>query len=115
GDATLWGPPGTPEVANRLGWLTIAQRMLDELLEIERVADGVRQDGITDAVLLGMGGSSLAPEVFRRAFAGPADVPGALRLHVLDSTDPAWIASVGAAVDPARTLFIVSSKSGGTI
>ncbi len=114
-DATLWAPPGTPEVANRLGWLTIAEKMLDELLEIERVADGVRNDGLTDAVLLGMGGSSLAPEVFRRTFAGPADVPGALRLHVLDSTDPAWIAAVQEAVDPARTLFIVSSKSGGTI
>ena len=110
GDATLWGPPGTPEIANRLGWLTIAERMLDELLEIERVADGVRQDGITDVVLLGMGGSSLAPEVFRRTFGATA-----LNLHVLDSTDPAWIASVQAAVDPARTLFVVSSKSGGTI
>ena len=93
--------------------------MLDELLEIERVADGVRSDGITDVVLLGMGGSSLAPEVFRRTFRircpppGPAH-PG-LRLHVLDSTDPAWISAVQEAVDPARTLFVVSSKSGGTI
>jgi glucose-6-phosphate isomerase len=111
GDPTLWAPAGTPEVANRLGWLTIAARMLDELLEIERVADGVRNDGITDVVLLGMGGSSLAPEVFRRAF--PA--AGSLRLHVLDSTDPAWISSVQAAIDPGRTLFVVSSKSGGTI
>ena len=109
-DATLWAPEGTPEVANRLGWLTIAERMLDALLEIERVADGVRQDGLTDIVLLGMGGSSLAPEVFRRTF--PAT---GLRLHVLDSTDPAWVSAVGAAVDPAKTLFVVSSKSGGTI
>jgi transaldolase / glucose-6-phosphate isomerase len=61
-------------------------------------------------VLLGMGGSSLAPEVFRRTFS-----PAGLRLHVLDSTDAATIAAVDAAVDPARTLFIVSSKSGGTI
>jgi glucose-6-phosphate isomerase len=114
-DPTLWAPAGTPEVANRLGWLTIAERMLDELPEIERVADGIRSDGLTDAVLLGMGGSSLAPEVFRRTFAGPADVPGALRLHVLDSTDPTWVAAVQEEIDPARTLFIVSSKSGGTI
>jgi glucose-6-phosphate isomerase len=110
-DPTLWGPEGTPELANRLGWLTIAERVLDELLEIERVADGVGQDGITDVVLLGMGGSSLAPEVFRRTF---PDAQG-LRLHVLDSTDPAAVEAVGAAVDPAATLFVVSSKSGGTI
>ena len=109
-DATLWAPEGTPEVANRLGWLTIGERMLDALLDIERVADGVRQDGLTDVVLLGMGGSSLAPEVFRRTFAATG-----LRLHVLDSTDPAWVSAVGAAVDPAETLFVVSSKSGGTI
>jgi transaldolase / glucose-6-phosphate isomerase len=111
-DATLWGPAGTPEVANRLGWLTIAERMLDELLEIERVADGVAKDALSDVVLLGMGGSSLAPEVFRRAF---GDDTRGMRLHVLDSTDPATISAVEAAVDPARTLFIVSSKSGGTI
>ncbi len=115
GDATLWGPAGTPEVANRLGWLTIAERMLDELLEIERVADGVKNDGITDVVLLGMGGSSLAPEVFRRTFGRPGTQAAGLRLHVLDSTDPAWISAVQNAVDPVRTLFVVSSKSGGTI
>ncbi len=110
-DATLWAPEGTPEVANRLGWLRIAEHMLDELLAIEAFADGVRQDGITDVVLLGMGGSSLAPEVFRRTFGSG----GGLVLHVLDSTDPAWIESVQGAIDPARTLFLVSSKSGGTI
>ncbi len=115
GDATLWAPEGTPEIANRLGWLTIAERVLDGLGEIERVADGVRADGITDAVLLGMGGSSLAPEVFRRTFGRAGGDTAGLRLHVLDSTDPDWIDSVGRAIDPARTLFIVSSKSGGTI
>jgi glucose-6-phosphate isomerase len=111
-DPTLWGPPGTPEIANRLGWLRIAERMLDELLEIERFSDGVREDGLTDVVLLGMGGSSLAPEVFRRTFPTGA---GALRLHVLDSTDAATIEAIEAAVEVPRTLFIVSSKSGGTI
>ncbi len=111
-DATLWAPAGTPEVANRLGWLRIAERMLDELVEIEAFADGVRNDGMTDVVLLGMGGSSLAPEVFRRTFGAAQGFP---RLHVLDSTDAATIGAVEAAVDPARTLFVVSSKSGGTI
>jgi glucose-6-phosphate isomerase len=111
-DPTLWGAEGTPEVANRLGWLTIAERMLDELLEIERFADGVRHDGLEDIVLLGMGGSSLAPEVFRRAFASSAH---GQRLHVLDSTDAAAIKALGDAVEIAGTLFIVSSKSGGTI
>jgi glucose-6-phosphate isomerase len=112
GDATLWGAPGTPEVANRLGWLTIAERMLEELAEVEAFAAEVRDDGILDVVLLGMGGSSLAPEVLRRSFVHSQGSP---RLHVLDSTDAATIAAVQGAIDPARTLFVVSSKSGGTI
>jgi glucose-6-phosphate isomerase len=112
GDATLWAPPGTPEVANRLGWLTIAERMLAELAEVEAFAAQVRADGITDVVLLGMGGSSLAPEVLRRSFGHRAGEP---RLHVLDSTDAADIRAVQSAVEPQSTLFVVSSKSGGTI
>src|SRR5207247_7197823 len=68
--------------------------------------------GLTDAVLLGMGGSSLAPEVFRLSF---GDQPGGLQLHVLDSTDPAAVLEAERSVDLDRTLFIVSSKSGGTI
>ncbi len=112
GDATLWAPAGTAEVADRLGWLTIAERMLDEVEGLERFAAEVGRDGLTDAVLLGMGGSSLAPEVLRRAFAATAQ---GLRLHVLDSTDPDAIRAVAAAIEPARTLFVVSSKSGGTI
>ena len=112
GDPTLWGPPGTPEIADRLGWLTISRRMLDELDAIERFTEGLRADEIRDVVLLGMGGSSLAPEVLRRAF---PSAPGHPVLHVLDSTDAATVAAVGAAVEPQRTLFFVSSKSGGTI
>jgi glucose-6-phosphate isomerase len=112
GDATLWGPEGTPEIANRLGWLTIAERMLEEVSEIEAFVGGVRSDGIEDVVLLGMGGSSLAPEVLRRTF---GSAHGHARLHVLDSTDPAEVKAVEAAVTPERTLFLVSSKSGGTI
>jgi glucose-6-phosphate isomerase len=111
-DPTLWGPPGTPEIENRLGWLTIAERMLAELDSVEAFAGSVRAEGYRDAVLLGMGGSSLAPEVLRRSFAEQA---GGLRLHVLDSTDAEMILATQAAIEPERSLFIVSSKSGGTI
>ncbi len=112
GDATLWGAPGTPELANRLGWLTIAERMLAELGALELFAAETHDDELEDLVLLGMGGSSLAPEVLRRSFAGRDGGP---RLHVLDSTDAARIRAIEGAVDLQRTLFIVSSKSGGTI
>jgi len=116
GDATLWGatgsPPTPPEIANRLGWLTIAERMLGEVDALEAFAGGVRDDGLRDVVLLGMGGSSLAPEVLRRSVGGQ---PGRPRLHVLDSTDAATVRAVGERVDPQSTLFLVSSKSGGTI
>jgi glucose-6-phosphate isomerase len=112
GDATLWGAPDTPEVANRLGWLTIAERMLGELGALELFAAEVHDDELEDIVLLGMGGSSLAPEVLRRSFAGRE---GNTAMHVLDSTDAARIRTLEAAVDLRRTLFIVSSKSGGTI
>lgn len=115
GEATLWGAPRTPEVANRLGWLTIAERMLAELGPIELFAAEARDDGLQDVVLLGMGGSSLAPEVLRRSFAGTNGQPPGPRMHVLDSTDAARIRAVQDAVDLEHTLFIVSSKSGGTI
>jgi transaldolase / glucose-6-phosphate isomerase len=111
-DATLWAPAGTPEVANRLGWLTIAERMRQQADDLLAFAAQARADGLTDAVLLGMGGSSLAPEVLRRTFSGRTE---GLRLHVLDTTDPATIRATQAQLDPQRTLFIVSSKSGGTI
>ncbi len=111
-DGTLWAPEGTPEVTDRLGWLDIADRLRSETDGLRAFADEVRGDGYTDAVLLGMGGSSLAPEVLWRSF-GPAD--GYLRLHVLDSTHPDQVEAVAGAIDLERTLFIVSSKSGGTI
>jgi transaldolase / glucose-6-phosphate isomerase len=119
-DVTLWGPSGTPEIANRLGWLTIAQRMLGELGALELFAAETHDDELEDVVLLGMGGSSLAPEVLRRSFAGDAADPAArpphrARLHVLDSTDAARIRAIESTVDLRRTLFVVSSKSGGTI
>ncbi len=111
GDYTVWKPAPT-EITNRLGWLTIADRMRSELPDIDRLVDEVRAAGYTDALLLGMGGSSLAPEVFRRTF-GVAN--GYLDLAVLDSTDPGAVAANARRLDPARTLFIVSTKSGGTV
>jgi glucose-6-phosphate isomerase len=112
GDATLWGPPGGAELADRLGWLTIADRMLEVLDDLEAFAEQVSREGFADVVLLGMGGSSLAPEVLRRSFKHRPDRPA---LHVLDSTDAGAIRAVQDSIDPGRTLFIVSSKSGGTI
>ena len=110
-DESLWGGPGVPEIGNRLGWLTIADPMLEEADELMGWARSVKEAGLTDAVLLGMGGSSLAPEVIRRSF-GDA---GGLTLHVLDSTDPGAVLETERAVELDTTLFIVSSKSGGTI
>jgi transaldolase/glucose-6-phosphate isomerase len=111
-DDTLWGPAGQPEVADRLGWLVVGETFREEVDDLEAFAEGAAADGLTDAVLLGMGGSSLAPEVMRRSFGVHA---GRLRLHVLDSTDPQAVLDVERAVDLERTLFLVSSKSGGTI
>ena len=86
--------------------------MLGQADSLTAFADKVRDDGVRDVVLLGMGGSSLAPEVLRRSFGSQ---PGRPRLHVLDSTDAATVRAVQQSVDPKRTLFLVSSKSGGTI
>jgi transaldolase / glucose-6-phosphate isomerase len=111
-DDTLWGPAGAREVADRLGWLNVADQMRENVDDLLAFAREVRDEGVTDVVLLGMGGSSLAPEVFRQSF-GPQE--GWPKLHVLDSTDPDWIRAVEDATDPARTLHIVSTKSGDTI
>jgi transaldolase/glucose-6-phosphate isomerase len=109
-DGTLWAPAGTPEVTDRLGWLDISQKMLDQVDDLTAFAEEVRDAGYTDAVLLGMGGSSLAPEVFRRSSS-----EAAMRLHVLDSTHPDQLQATIGEIDLEKTLFIVSSKSGGTI
>jgi transaldolase/glucose-6-phosphate isomerase len=111
-DASLWGGPGVPEIEDRLGWLTVSEQMLESAPQLEAFAEECRSDGFTDAVLLGMGGSSLGPEVIRRSF---GEIPGALRLQVLDSTHPDEVLAVQDSVDLEKTLFIVSSKSGGTI
>ena len=111
-DPRLWGGPDKPEIEDRLGWLTISEPMLEHLDDLLRFVEEVRAAGYTDAVLLGMGGSSLGPEVLRRSF---GEIEGALRLQVLDSTDPAEVLAVERSVDLDKTLFVVSSKSGGTI
>ncbi|MGH2906630.1 MAG: glucose-6-phosphate isomerase [Solirubrobacterales bacterium] len=106
-DESLWGGPGVPEIGNRLGWLDIADRMLASLPELTSWVDAVHADGFTNTLLLGMGGSSLGPEVLGLSYDRP--------LGMLDSTDPD---AVNAALDPAdleKTIFIVSSKSGGTV
>jgi glucose-6-phosphate isomerase len=113
-DVTLWSrDPAHHEVArHRLGWLDVAARMQVEAPWLRAFAREVAAEGFTRAVLLGMGGSSLAPEVFARTFGAAA---GSLPLTVLDSTSPAAVRAVTATHDPTRTLFVVSSKSGGTI
>jgi glucose-6-phosphate isomerase len=110
-DHTVWKPEPA-EIANRLGWLDSPQAMQGRLAEIAAVVGGVRADGFNFALLLGMGGSSLAPEVFRRVF-GVAE--GFLDLAVLDSTDPGAVLGWAERLDLRRTLFIVSTKSGGTV
>jgi transaldolase/glucose-6-phosphate isomerase len=111
-DDTLWGPAGQPEVANRLGWLDVTEQMRDGLADLRAFAEGVRDEGVKDVVLLGMGGSSLAPEVIRRSFGEQSGWPS---LHVLDSTDAGAVRSVQDAIDLDHALFLVSTKSGGTI
>src|SRR3954454_9459240 len=111
-DESLWGGPGVPEIGNRLGWLTIADQMLEEAGDIKQFAADCRAAGLTHCVLLGMGGSSLAPEVFRRSFGSRGD---GLVLQVLDSTDPGAVLEVERNIPIDQTLFIVSSKPGGTI
>jgi transaldolase/glucose-6-phosphate isomerase len=114
-DASLWGGPGVPEIEDRLGWLTLTEGMSTHAAELRAFAQEIRSEGFTDAVLLGMGGSSLGPEVIRRSFAPVAPLKDGLRLQVLDSTHPDVVSAVQESVDLAKTLFIVSSKSGGTI
>ncbi len=109
GDRSLW--TGADE--NRwLGWLRVAAQELADIGRLRAFAEEVKVGGFTDVLLLGMGGSSLGPEVLATTF-GPQ--PGWPNFHMLDSTDPAQIKTVEQAVDLARTLFIVSSKSGSTL
>ena len=112
-DASLWSdePDQQAEIANLLGWIRIAERIEPEARAISEWAADISA-GIDDVVLLGMGGSSLAPEVMAAMLPPAAGRP---RLTVLDSTDPATVRRVSDAVNLERTLFIVASKSGGTL
>jgi len=104
-DASVW--TGADE-DRWLGWLDVPSRMRERVPNLEAFARGAAEDGLTDIVLAGMGGSSLAPEVFALTF-------GAGNLHVLDTTHPDAIRSLDARLDPERTLVVVSSKSGTTL
>jgi transaldolase/glucose-6-phosphate isomerase len=108
-DASLW--TGSDE-RNWLGWLGITDDQLAHLEHLRNIAKDVQEAGFKHALLLGMGGSSLAPEVLRMTF---GTIPGFPELHVLDSTDPAQVKAFENRVDLANTICIVSSKSGGTL
>ncbi len=110
-DFTIWGND-PHEIFNRLGWLSSPSVTLQALDEITEFVDSVRKDGFTDALLMGMGGSSLAPEVFSLMF---GTKKGYLDLHVLDSTHPEAVLDYQKKLNPAKTLYIVSTKSGGTV
>jgi glucose-6-phosphate isomerase len=110
-DHTVWHDQPT-EISNRLGWLDSPVEMPVVVPEIEQLVAAVRADGYTHALLLGMGGSSLAPEVLRLTF---GVTPGFLDLAVLDSTDPAMVLQASRRLDPRRTLYIPATKSGGTV
>lgn len=113
-DPTLWKPDDAAaqaEIAIRMGWLALPQSMRRHADDLRQFASQLHGEGFTHALLCGMGGSSLAPEVFRKTF-GVAK--GFLDLTVLDSTDPAAVRSAIQRSDPAKTLYVISSKSGGT-
>ncbi len=113
-DANLWKSEEAHQkvIKNALGWVTVPDQLSDAADELAAFSERIRNDGFKDLMLLGMGGSSLCPEVFRRTFGKQAGFP---ELHVLDSTDPATVAAFEAKVDLPHTLFIVASKSGTTI
>jgi transaldolase / glucose-6-phosphate isomerase len=110
-DSSVWAP-GDDDPADRLGWLDLPARMGPEVGRLRSFAAAVAADGIRRVVVLGMGGSSLAPEVWAETF---GSAPGYPALTVLDSTHPTTVRAATDALDLDRTLWIVSSKSGGTV
>jgi len=109
GDASLWT---TTDEGKWLGWLTIVDEQLKAAGHLEAFAAEVKRAGFSDILLLGMGGSSLGPEVLAQSF---GTRPGFPRLQVVDSTDPAQLRRIESSIDLKRTLFVVSSKSGSTL
>ncbi|MCX6556405.1 MAG: glucose-6-phosphate isomerase [Candidatus Aminicenantes bacterium] len=110
-DFRVWGSEPA-EIANRLGWLDCPETSLARADEIIAFVTTIRAEGFTNALLLGMGGSSLAAEVFSHSFAVKE---GYLAVDVLDSTHPGAVLDFAAKLDPEKTLYIVSTKSGGTV
>ena len=108
-DASLW--TGTDE-DKWLGWLDITEQQIEDIDKLKQIAADIKKAGFKNALLLGMGGSSLCPEVLRMTFGKAAGYPD---LHVLDSTDPAQIKAIEECVDLSNTICIVSSKSGSTL
>ncbi|MFA6598212.1 MAG: hypothetical protein WCS69_10845 [Ignavibacteriaceae bacterium] len=112
-DPSIWkeNPAEQKELADRLGWLNKPYKMLDKIYELQQFAEEIKND-FTNILLLGMGGSSLAPEVFAKTFGSKEGYP---ELEILDSTHPDNIKRITDTYDLSKTLFIVASKSGGTI
>jgi transaldolase / glucose-6-phosphate isomerase len=112
-DVSLWttDPRVAEAISDRLGWLEAPEHFTEQIPGLEAFGDAVVDEGYTTAVVAGMGGSSLAPDVLRRTF-GSTD--GYLALRILDSTDPDYVHEVLDDLDPLRTLVIIASKSGTT-
>ena len=115
-DPGAWAAaPGSADarsIETRLGWLDVGKTMAGEVERVRQFGETIRSEGFTAAYLLGMGGSSLCAEVLRSVFGVAEGFP---QLTVLDTTDELTLTTAAARMDPARTLFIVASKSGGTI
>ncbi len=111
-DHTVWSATPVPELTNRLGWLTLPHEMGGHAAALAALAAEARRDAIEHVVLLGMGGSSLAPEVIHATYGERAGYP---RLVVLDSTHPHAVREVAARVQPGKTMFVLASKSGTTV
>lgn len=111
-DPTVWAETHLPELSDRLGWLSLPSEMAPVVAELQEFAAGIQAEGFRFVVLLGMGGSSLAPEVFQATF---GNAPGYPELIVLDSTHPSAVAAVDGRIDLEHTLFLVASKSGTTL
>jgi len=111
-DHTLWFTKKEPEIVDRMGWLHLPETMREKLEDLKSFAERIRSERMVHVVLLGMGGSSLAPEVFQKTFGNAAGYP---ELIVLDSTHPDAVRSVEKRLNISQTLFLVSSKSGTTL
>jgi len=110
-DYSVW-KPSPEEISNRLGWLNIAEEMQSNISSLNSFTEDIKASGFKKAILLGMGGSSLAPEVLHKTFEVKE---GYIDLKILDSTDPDAIATLTETLDLQHTIFIVATKSGGTV